>query len=53
MSKHTIIRTIAIVGGMAVMTVSTIIQQKRIGDYYKQYTATLINKELSELKKES
>lgn len=35
MNKHTMIRTIAIVGGMVAMTVSTIINQKKISKTYE------------------
>lgn len=50
MDKHTMIRTIAIVGGMVAMTVSTIINQKKISKTYE--TAYGTNDD-SDQKKES
>lgn len=50
MNKHAMIRTIAIVGGMVVMTVSTIINQKKIS---KTYETTYGTNDDSDQKKES
>lgn len=51
MNKHTMIRTIAIVGGMVAMTVSTIINQKKISKIYETTYGT--NNDDSDRKKES